>query len=131
MEDKIKRFMMCLIEEAEGIVNKYVDGFKNNTNLDFTEYKDEYKRLQGKMNNKELTSYKRILINNVVENVLFSIMDILDGGEEFNDRYILDIIDLESKKSYMKDIDDISISDEFVDVYGEYFEKLGVLYEES
>lgn len=80
-----------------------VDSLNVNTDLIWSQNEDEYKILQAKLiSQEELNAYYKIQ-NEIIQGVIHSILVMIDGGDELADKYLIDIVDRETRESLQKE----------------------------
>lgn len=103
-----------LFERLKDIKDYWVDSSVKRLNeyedLVPSECEEEYEVLKALLKTKESKiAYKKI-INNTIEGVIHSILVMLDGGDELTDKFNIDLINADSKKSLK---DKIALHEEF------------------
>lgn len=96
-----------LFERLKDIKDYWVDSSVKRLNeqgyLVPSECEEEYKVLKVLLETEEgKIAYKKI-INNTIEGVIHSILVMLDGGDELTDKFNIDIINANTKKSLKED----------------------------
>ena len=95
----------------DGWVKGSVDGLKKNDSLIWSEKKDAYDILSNIINNEVTYNAYQDVLNEIIEGVLHSILVMLDGGDELTDKFNIDIINADTKKSLKEDI---ALNEEFI-----------------
>ncbi|MEA4825785.1 MAG: histidine kinase [Clostridium sp.] len=96
-----------LFERLKDIKDYWVDSSVKRLNeqedLVPSECEEEYKVLKTLLETGESKiAYKKIM-NNAIEGVIHSILVMLDGGDELTDKFNIDIINSDTKKSLKED----------------------------
>lgn len=80
------------------------------SDLIWSEYEEEYKLLQSFLAEEEGKEAYTKVIEELIRGVLHSILVMFDGGDELTDKFNIDIINADTKKSLK---DDIALHEEF------------------
>ncbi|WP_419958305.1 histidine kinase [Psychrobacillus psychrotolerans] len=82
-----------------------VDSLNPNTDLiAWTDVEESLKIMQQKLSSREELEAYRKVVNNVIEGVMHSILVMIDGGNELADKFLVDLIDRDTKESLQEDI---------------------------
>lgn len=82
-----------------------VDSLNPNTDLiAWTDVEESLKIMQQKLSSREELEAYRKVVNNVIEGVMHSILVMIDGGDELADKFLVDLIDRDTKESLQEDI---------------------------
>ncbi|MGE7667175.1 histidine kinase [Ureibacillus composti] len=80
-----------------------IDSLNPNSDLIWSENEDEYKILQTKLiSQEELNAYRKVQ-NEIIQGVIHSILVMVDGGDELADKYLIDLVDRETRESLLKE----------------------------
>lgn len=76
---------------------------EHDADLIWSENEDDYKTLQTKLiSQEELNAYRKVQ-NEIIQGVIHSILVMIDGGDELADKYLIDIVDRETRESLQKE----------------------------
>lgn len=92
-------------------VDRAIRRLSTNENLPLCGYEKEYELLQTLLKTEKSKSAYKKIINNAIEGSMHSILVMLDGGDELTDKFNIDIINADTKKSLKEDI---ALNDEFI-----------------
>lgn len=88
-----------------------VDSLNPNSDLIWSENEDEYKILQTKLiSQEELYAYCKVQ-NEIIQGVIHSILVMINGGDELADKYLIDLVDRETRESLQKET---ALHEEFI-----------------
>ena len=104
MNEKQKLLLQNLRNIKDYWTKTAVDGLNSSTDLIWSEYEDEYKILQTKLSSlEELNAFQKVQ-SEVIQGVIHSILVMIDGGDELADKFLVDLIDRDTKESLQEDI---------------------------
>lgn len=84
-------------------VKTSLDSLKDDADLIWSDYEEEYKMLQNLINTEEKKlAYEKVL-NEVLKGAIHSILVMIDGGDDLSDKFTLDLIVEQTKESLKKD----------------------------
>lgn len=120
LTDKQKLLFENLKNIKDYWTNTAVEHLSPNADLIASNCEEEYQFLANKISSdKELLAFRKIQ-NELIEGVIHSILVMVDGGDDLANKFLLDLIDRETKESLQ---DDIALHEEFIgyliDVEGE------------
>ncbi|WP_440970756.1 histidine kinase [Peribacillus frigoritolerans] len=88
-----------------------VDSLNPNSDLIWSENEDEYKILKTKLlSQEELNAYRKVQ-NEIIQGAIHSFLVMIDGGDELADKYLIDIVDRETRESLQKET---ALHEEFI-----------------
>ncbi|WP_427338764.1 hypothetical protein [Caloranaerobacter sp. DY30410] len=91
-------------------VNNSVKRLNEVVDLVPSECEEEYKVLKSLLKTDNKNAFK-VVINDIIEGVIHSILVMFDGGDELTDKFNIDIINADTKKSLKEDI---ALHEEFI-----------------
>ncbi|MBO2536954.1 MULTISPECIES: histidine kinase [Rummeliibacillus] len=98
MEEK-KQLFEHLKSIKDYWVKTSVESLDENADLIWSDYEEEYHKLQCLLkNDEEKEAYERVL-NELIKGVLHSILVMVDGGDDLADKYTVDLIAEKHNKS--------------------------------
>lgn len=111
LTDKQKLLFENLKNIKDYWTNTAVEQLSPNADLVASNCEEEYRLLANKISSdKELLAFRKIQ-NELIEGVIHSILVMVDGGDDLADKFLLDLIDRETKESLQ---DDIALHEEFI-----------------
>lgn len=85
-------------------VKTSLESLDENADLIWSEHEDEYKLLQSSiLGQEEKIAYSKV-IDELIKGTIHSILVMLDGGDELTDKFNIDIVNSDTKKSLKEDI---------------------------
>lgn len=104
MNDKQGLFFQNLKSIKDEWRESAVDSLNPNTDLiAWTDVEESLKTLQQKLSSQEEHKAYRKVVNSVIEGVIHSILVMIDGGDELADKFLVDLIDRDTKESLQED----------------------------
>lgn len=84
-------------------VKTSLESLDKDADLIWSEYEDEYKLLQSLILGEDAKKAYSKVIDELVKGTIHSILVMLDGGDELTDKFSIDIINADTKKSLKED----------------------------
>lgn len=111
MNEKQTFLLQNLKQIKDYWTNTSVDSLNPSSDLIWSKNEEEYKLLQTKINTPDELSAYRKTQNEIIEGVIHSILVMIDGGDDLADKFLLDLLDRDTKESLQ---DNIALHEEFI-----------------
>ena len=104
----LKRIKDYYIETA-------IESLDPGTDLIWTNFEEEYRLLQSMINTEGKLAYRKVL-NEILRGVIFSVLVMIDGGDDLANNLMIDIVERETKETLNPNK---ALHEEFFDYLGD------------